>query len=484
MQILVAVLVVLPATLLAQPDTLWTRNFRPQQSNPTGLGLAPASDGGYFFGGDWIAPREQHGFFHSCITRTDSLGRTIWQKTPRFAERYQYFGGLTEVPDGGVLVAARGENNRIDLAMIFKLDQNGDSVWCNFYGEGNFVDIVIGADGSAVAAGSTIEYGQFGDDDAYVVKIDENGEVIWRRVFGGNTRDELARILVTPDDGYLLVGTTGPFGDGQGWLVKIDSEGRQQWSRAYGGQEGELFYAATLTPEGGYLAGGCSVIPREDGFTNVQNFLAKVDENGDTLWTHIFDNPVVPNEDDFIFGLTNSPGGGYLAVGTGSWTRRVRPSVLRLSEDGEMIWHLDIAESRGAFHDVLPTPDGGYLIGGENLWFPNGAFLVRVGPDSTALNAVVLPDPAFPSQFAIEAAYPNPFNSSTTITFSTGSAARPTRLAVYDVRGRLVEELVNDRLVTGSHSAVWNADGVGAGIYFVNLESGNQSFMQKIILLR
>jgi len=55
-----------------------------------------------------------------------------------------------------------------------------------------------------------------------------------------------------------------------------------------------------------------------------------------------------------------------------------------------------------------------------------------------------------PSSGNLRAAFPNPFNSSTTISFSTGSSAHPTRLAVYALDGRLVKELENGKWKMGA----------------------------------
>ncbi len=93
-----------------------------------------------------------------------------------------------------------------------------------------------------------------------------------------------------------------------------------------------------------------------------------------------------------------------------------------------------------------------------------------------------------PSEFGLISAFPNPFNSTTTIRFSMGSQAAPTRLAVYDLSGRLVENLFdNSKFQTPNskfHSVVWNAEGVPGGIYFIRLESGSQSRTIKTILMK
>lgn len=88
-----------------------------------------------------------------------------------------------------------------------------------------------------------------------------------------------------------------------------------------------------------------------------------------------------------------------------------------------------------------------------------------------------------PSQFKLFAPYPNPFNPSTTIRFKVGTL-HETSLHVFDIAGRLVEELVNGELVTGEHEVVWNAEGLASGVYFVRLESGSFSQTQKLILLK
>ncbi len=105
--------------------------------------------------------------------------------------------------------------------------------------------------------------------------------------------------------------------------------------------------------------------------------------------------------------------------------------------------------------------------------------------------------------FTLHSAYPNPFNSSTTIRYSVGSQAAPTRLAVYGLDGRLVEDLwtgqtasVNPPRLTESTNAadrrgsaeekavVWNAEGLPGGIYLVRLESGSQVQTMKTVLLK
>ncbi len=87
--------------------------------------------------------------------------------------------------------------------------------------------------------------------------------------------------------------------------------------------------------------------------------------------------------------------------------------------------------------------------------------------------------------------YPNPFNPETKIRYSVSpaSAAQNVTLKIYNIRGQLVRTLVNEKLDSGMHEAVWkgiNESGntVGSGVYFYRLEIGDDHFNRKMLLLK
>jgi hypothetical protein len=84
--------------------------------------------------------------------------------------------------------------------------------------------------------------------------------------------------------------------------------------------------------------------------------------------------------------------------------------------------------------------------------------------------------------------YPNPFNPSTTITFSL---AEPTyaRLAIYDARGALVRTLVRGSLAGGTHVVQWNGlndsgVSVASGVYLYRITADKKTSTKKMLLLR
>ncbi|MBC8174859.1 MAG: T9SS type A sorting domain-containing protein, partial [Candidatus Marinimicrobia bacterium] len=84
--------------------------------------------------------------------------------------------------------------------------------------------------------------------------------------------------------------------------------------------------------------------------------------------------------------------------------------------------------------------------------------------------------------------YPNPFNPVTTIRYELPEESHVS-IVVYDIMGRQVKELVSGELVSGYHTAIWDATDsfgkpVGAGIYLYQIKAGDFTQTRKMILLK
>lgn len=86
-------------------------------------------------------------------------------------------------------------------------------------------------------------------------------------------------------------------------------------------------------------------------------------------------------------------------------------------------------------------------------------------------------------QFELCGNYPNPFNNTTTISF-TLDRDMPVKLTVYNQLGQQAAVLIDDFQSAGVHSAVWNAEGFSSGIYFVQLEGDGMNKISKCLLIK
>ncbi|NQU05967.1 MAG: choice-of-anchor D domain-containing protein, partial [Calditrichaeota bacterium] len=92
-------------------------------------------------------------------------------------------------------------------------------------------------------------------------------------------------------------------------------------------------------------------------------------------------------------------------------------------------------------------------------------------------------NPLIPTELTLESIYPNPFNARATIHFGLPAPSK-VRLSVYDLSGRNIQMLVDEYLSAGYHTAVFNADNLTAGVYFVRIATSDEVRVQKVMLIR
>jgi hypothetical protein len=88
-----------------------------------------------------------------------------------------------------------------------------------------------------------------------------------------------------------------------------------------------------------------------------------------------------------------------------------------------------------------------------------------------------------PLHYTLSNNFPNPFNPSTTISFSIPSKSFVS-LKVFDDLGREVGTIVSKEMSAGNYSRQWNAEGMPSGVYFYRLQAGLFTETKKLILLR
>jgi hypothetical protein len=88
-----------------------------------------------------------------------------------------------------------------------------------------------------------------------------------------------------------------------------------------------------------------------------------------------------------------------------------------------------------------------------------------------------------PSSFALLQNYPNPFNPSTTIRYELPGTSHVI-LSVYDMLGREVSVLVNDRREAGVYEVKFDGSNLASGVYIYRLQAGNFVQSKRFILLK
>ncbi|MEX0845385.1 MAG: T9SS type A sorting domain-containing protein [Balneolaceae bacterium] len=161
--------------------------------------------------------------------------------------------------------------------------------------------------------------------------------------------------------------------------------------------------------------------------------------------------------------------------------------------DGTILWYKNTGDSlfakqalidtlRPSIHNVLTAdfnndgfPDVLAGIGGEKK--------IAIYPNQLMGVNTEYPGAETPSVFSLAQNYPNPFNPTTMISFNLPVNSE-VRLEVFDLLGRKVATLVDERMQAGSHEIQFNAQNLSSGVYFYQLKTELTSLTKKMLLLK
>lgn len=164
-------------------------------------------------------------------------------------------------------------------------------------------------------------------------------------------------------------------------------------------------------------------------------------------------NCIVAVNKHLIAGTDGS--GVYHSVDKGvTWT-----SLSSGLPDDSRIWSITVSEDS--------------IFAGTNsgIWATGAADIVNVEREISVSETIIL-----------KQNYPNPFSSSTNISFSIPSKSFVS-LKIYDRMGREVATIFSEEIPAGLYTRKWNSANVPSGIYFYRLEAGSFAETKKLILL-
>ena len=185
--------------------------------------------------------------------------------------------------------------------------------------------------------------------------------------------------------------------------------------------------------------------------------------------------------DKINYGLSESAGFRDLLFCedyiVGSVSKNFYQSVYKINSS-DTIWYnfndgLNLAQT-AYIHDFEYNRDYLFLASDSTIWRrPLSELVTFVNKNDLII---------IPEGFHLRS-FPNPFNSSTTLSFNIKISAH-IKLKIFDLLGREVKALFDGNLDSGDKYFKWNASAVPSGIYIVQLSSHNQCETIKIILMK
>ncbi len=154
--------------------------------------------------------------------------------------------------------------------------------------------------------------------------------------------------------------------------------------------------------------------------------------------------------------------------------------TVRLTTNGGETWYTDgffnSPSSRNyRFVNLVNNTFRTFMAGSDSLFYVSGDPITITGVNSSSTEV--------PNAYSLSQNYPNPFNPQTNIRFSLSQPGN-VKLIIFDITGRELEIVVNEKLSAGSYNYDWNAANYPSGVYFYKLQAGNFVETKKMILVK
>lgn len=240
---------------------------------------------------------------------------------------------------------------------------------------GNFVQQT--PDNGYIIVGTT-GYG-FGGIDIYFIKTDVFGDTVWIKTFGTQNYDDIGTcVQYTSDQRYIIAGYKMDLLIPSGidlLLIKVDPDGEQAWVKTFDNSVREYGQSVRQTTDGGYIATGSILVGPASGTPSdkFDVYLIKTDSSGTEQWAKTYHGM------DQSYGncVQQTSDDGYVIAGhTASYsTGNFDVYLIKTDSSGNTLW---TKTHGGSGYDeancVQQTSDNGYLIAGYIDSYGRGEF--------------------------------------------------------------------------------------------------------------
>ncbi|MEO8210830.1 MAG: T9SS type A sorting domain-containing protein, partial [bacterium] len=416
-------------------------------------------DGGYIV----LARSNEHG---NMLLKLDSYGNEEWSRS---LDNNGICQSIKQSIDSSYIIAYSHDS----LAKIIKTDKMGNLIWRKYYTINNditgFYKINILDNGDMIMCGAIFS------QKAYVVKTDALGNLIWQTIIPDSSSIE-GRDITESNNFYYLTGNSNYKGHGKTLLTKLSFTGQIVWHKLFGSEgkgDGESSYAIIAESENIITTAG---ILYDNTFSKTH--LSKFDSSGHLIIQYLY-------ESMYTFGGMTKYQYGYALCGASRFGDRI--NFIKVNFDGTETENRIInyiSDFLWFSNSINKTSDNGFVIAGmAGLEKDLNILVIKTDSIGYAPVSIKNINSELPASFKLYQNYPNPFNPGTNIKYQIVNS-NFVELKIYDVLGKQVATLVNQKQSAGTYSVDWNASNFPSGVYFYSIKAGSFKETKRMILLK
>jgi predicted lipoprotein with Yx(FWY)xxD motif len=434
----------------------------------------------------------------------DAAGATRWAAggvSICAASGNQVLQVATEDAAGGAIIAWRDLRGLDSDIYVQRVNNAGTPLWtlngnavCDTIGTQSDVRVLGDQQGGAFLIWRDRRSGA--NYDLYAQRVNASGSMLWTRngvPVSAAAQDQLNPAMVS-DGRYGFIAAWHDFRNGTDSNIfgqRVRQDGSRAWTVdgvplcAFAGSQ----QSPVIASDG--LAG--AIVAWVDPRTSVRPdvYAQRVDSLGAAKWTPDGVAVCATDSSQFVQTIVSDKSGGAILGWDDDRAGFREVFAQHVNANGTLLWaplglKISTAASQRNLRTAAPDGYGGCLFAWED--FRNGPTSDIYAYRVTSIGTGVANHSAPSAPVRLYPARPNPFNPHTVLSFRLDQAG-PARLALFDVQGRMVRELVNGPRPAGTQEVTW--DGTDArgtpcasGVYFALLQAGGARRQTAVTLLR
>ncbi|MCB9236017.1 MAG: T9SS type A sorting domain-containing protein [Bacteroidia bacterium] len=418
-------------------SVVWAREYQDSVRHRI-LSIAKNTDGNILMGGQKWNPQQVGGVHNVFLIHTDSSGNVNWN---RYIEQWHFSDhvGVTITSDSCILFAESGisaQSTRPGLAMI-KYDSNGDSLWSKWYksvlspifGFAWANQVIVGKSGDYFVAGGTWVGSPM--SNGLIAQFNSQGDTLWTFTNTFSLGVNYLGIIQLDDSSLIACSPTGAYpGPYNMILSKLSAMGDTIWSKRY------ITLGFGFAPESMVQMGDGNIAVTgtyRETIDQTRAAIVKLDEDGEILWASIYGDSNVHGND-----MIATDDGGLMVVGWVSGPDSLdRGWILKTDSLGNSGCS-DSSLTMGKLYAPAPHQRGGFMRRGIEIF----SYSNDLGAKPFAFSSICTNTPIFqfPEFHASETqVYPNPFSDQFTILPGTEFLnSQGLQFILFDLKGRQV----------------------------------------------
>ena len=484
----------------AQPVQEWIRKYNgPANGTDIANILLPDGKGNNIVFGSSIGAGSLNDI---VIIKYDAHGNTIWE------QRFNGEGNSTDVAasacvdnSGNSYITGYTADTDLALKIIcMKYDSSGKPVWIRKfslpgYSNGFGQNIILDSNGSIYVSGFLIggtSKSQLNGMDMIIMKYDGSSTLIWNKTFNGSadSDDRISSLTTNGSNNVYFCGsqinlnTSSDFYSG-----KLSQSGDLIWENRFNGTGNSLDipYAMTSDLSGNIIVTGYS---RNDSVIGSEDICTiKISSAGNVVWTGIY-NGSGNGTDQGISLTTDLKGNVYVCGATDRGNVQLIYSLIKYDVNGIFQWFTGysvVKHPEDFAYSVSADNSGNIVVTGISIDSVNDYDIVTIKySQPVGINESIT---GIPINYFLNQNYPNPFNPVTNLEFGIparqgGQEMRYVTVVIYDILGKKVTSLVNEKLYPGNYKVTFDGSRLTSGIYFCTLKTENFTETKRLLLIK